>query len=55
MIILNLFKTTMDCSVYSSFKFSAEKLIQNYCKSKNIDFYIMRLFNTYGNENTNFH
>ena len=41
-------------TVYSSFKFSAEKLIQNYCKSKNIDFYIMRLFNTYGNENDKF-
>lgn len=40
--------------VYSSFKFSAEKLIQNYCKSKKIDFYIMRLFNTYGDESDKF-
>ena len=40
--------------VYSSFKFSAEKLIQNYCRSKKIDFYIMRLFNTYGDESDKF-
>ena len=40
-------------TVYSSFKFSAEKLIQNYCKSKNIDFYIMRLFNIW-HENDKF-
>ena len=40
--------------LYSSFKYSAEKLIQNYCKSKNVDFYIMRLFNTYGDSKDQF-
>ena len=40
--------------LYSSFKYSAEKLIQNYCEKKNIKFFIMRLFNTYGDEKDQF-
>jgi FlaA1/EpsC-like NDP-sugar epimerase len=40
--------------LYSSFKYSAEKLIQNYCRNKNIKFYIMRLFNTYGDSKDQF-
>ena len=40
--------------IYASFKYSAEKIIENFCREKNIDFYIMRLFNTYGDENDKF-
>ena len=40
--------------IYASFKYSAEKIIENFCREKNIDFYIMRLFNTYGDENDSF-
>ena len=40
--------------LYASFKYSAEKLIENFCYSNNVNFYIMRLFNTYGDENDQF-
>ena len=40
--------------VYAAFKYSSEKIIENFCRSNKIDFYIMRLFNTYGNANDNF-
>ena len=40
--------------IYASFKYSAEKIIENFCREKNIDFYIMRLFNTYGDESDKF-
>jgi UDP-N-acetylglucosamine 4,6-dehydratase len=40
--------------IYASFKYSAEKLIENFCHENNINFYIMRLFNTYGDENDQF-
>jgi len=35
--------------LYSTFKLAAEKLIINYAFRKNKDYYIMRLFNTFGN------
>jgi FlaA1/EpsC-like NDP-sugar epimerase len=40
--------------LYSSFKLAAEKLILNYSISKNKDYFIMRLFNTYGNPKDKF-
>ena len=40
--------------IYSAFKFSAEKIIQNYCNKEKINFYIMRLFNIYGRKNDEF-
>ena len=40
--------------LYASFKYSAEKLIENFCYSNNVNFYIMRLFNTYGDKNDQF-
>ena len=40
--------------LYASFKYSAEKIIQNYCQNKNIKFYVMRLFNTYGDDKDQF-
>ena len=40
--------------LYATFKFSAEKLIENFCHKKKIKFYIMRLFNTYGDNSDEF-
>lgn len=40
--------------LYSSFKISAEKLIINYSERNNKCYYIMRLFNTYGNPSDKF-
>ncbi len=40
--------------LYSSFKMSAEKLIKNFCDKNNINYYIMRIFNLYGDSNDNF-
>ncbi|MDB9956427.1 polysaccharide biosynthesis protein [Candidatus Pelagibacter sp.] len=40
--------------IYASFKYSAERIIENFCKQKKIRFYIMRLFNTYGDDNDKF-
>jgi len=40
--------------LYSSFKYSAEKIIQNFCQKKKINFYIIRIFNTYGDSNDKF-
>ena len=40
--------------IYAAFKYSSEKIIENFCRPNKIDFYIMRLFNTYGNVNDNF-
>ena len=40
--------------LYSSFKLVAEKLILNYSCSKNKDYFIMRLFNTYGDSQDKF-
>ena len=41
-------------NLYSSFKFSAEKLISNFCEQKNINYYILRVFNTYGDPKDEF-
>ena len=40
--------------LYASFKYSAEKLIENFCYRNNVNFYIMRLFNTYGDKDDQF-
>ncbi len=40
--------------LYSSFKLAAEKLILNYANKKNKNFFIVRLFNTYGNREDKF-
>jgi len=40
--------------LYSSFKLAAEKLIINYANSNNKDYFIMRLFNTYGDKDDEF-
>jgi len=40
--------------IYASFKYASEKIIQNFCQNKNIKFYIMRLFNTYGDNQDKF-
>tara|TARA_B100001250_G_scaffold362633_1_gene341450 strand:+ start:496 stop:2748 length:2253 start_codon:yes stop_codon:yes gene_type:complete len=40
--------------LYSSFKLSSEKITLNYCSKNNINYYIFRIFNTYGNEHDEF-
>ena len=40
--------------IYASFKYSAEKIVQNFCQKNNVNFYIMRLFNTYGDNKDKF-
>ena len=40
--------------LYSSFKLAAEKLIMNYSNHNNKKYFIIRLFNTYGNDKDNF-
>ena len=46
--LMDINKDTYNRKLYASFKISAEKVIQNFCQTKNIKFYIMRIFNTYG-------
>lgn len=41
-------------ALYSSFKLSAEKLIKNYSIKNKVNFFIMRIFNLYGDPNDNF-
>jgi nucleoside-diphosphate-sugar epimerase len=36
--------------IYASFKYSAEKIIENFCYKTKIKFYILRLFNIYGDK-----
>ena len=48
----NLDKFNRD--LYSAFKLSSEKIILNYCVKNKVDYYIFRLFNTYGNPNDKF-
>ena len=48
----NLDKFNRD--LYSAFKLSSEKIILNYCIKNKVDYYIFRLFNTYGNPNDKF-
>ncbi len=45
---------TYNRKLYASFKYSAEKVVQNFCQSKNLKFYIMRIFNTYGDNKDKF-
>ena len=45
----NQFKDNFNRELYSSFKLAAEKLILNYSHNKKKEYFIMRLFNTYGN------
>ena len=40
--------------IYASFKYSSERIIENFCRNKKIKFYIMRLYNTYGDSNDKF-
>ena len=40
--------------LYSSFKLAAEKMVLNYSKNKKKKYFIMRLFNTYGNTKDKF-
>ena len=40
--------------LYSSFKLAAEKMILNYSEKNKKSYYIMRLFNTYGNPKDKF-
>ncbi len=40
--------------LYSSFKLAAEKLVINYCNRNKKDYFIMRIFNTYGNKKDTF-
>lgn len=40
--------------IYAAFKYSAEKIVQNFCQKNNINFYIIRLFNTYGDSKDKF-
>ena len=40
--------------LYSAFKLAAEKLIINYANNNNKDYFIMRLFNTYGDKDDEF-
>ena len=40
--------------LYSSFKLSAERMIMNFANKNDKDYFIMRLFNTYGDKNDQF-
>jgi len=50
----NFAKDKYNRKIYSSLKYSSEKIFENFCRKNKIKFYIMRLFNTYGDENDNF-
>ena len=50
----NQFKDNFNRELYSSFKLAAEKLILNYSHNKKKKYFIMRLFNTYGNSTDQF-
>ena len=47
-------KDNFNRELYSSFKLAAEKLIINYANKKNKEYFIMRLFNTYGDSSDGF-
>ena len=47
-------KDTLNRELYSSYKLGCEKLVINYSNKNNIKYYILRLFNTYGNKKDNF-
>ena len=50
----SLIEDAYNRNLYSSFKLSSEKLIKNFCKKKQTKFYIMRIFNLYGDNKDNF-
>ena len=52
--IINLDHDKINRNLQASYKLSAETLINNFCKKNNIKFYIMRVFNTYGDERCDF-
>ena len=47
-------KDNFNRELYSSFKLAAEKLIINYANKKKKEYFIMRLFNTYGDTSDEF-
>ena len=47
-------KDNFNREIYSSFKLAAEKIILNYANKKKKNYFIMRLFNIYGNQNDQF-
>ncbi len=47
-------KDLFNRELYSSFKLACEKIIINYASKNNKKYYILRLFNTYGNKNDEF-
>ena len=47
-------KDKLNRKLYSSFKLACEKIVINYANKNNKKYYILRLFNTYGNKNDNF-
>ena len=47
-------KDPLNRELYSSFKLACEKIVINFANKNNIKYYILRLFNTYGNKNDNF-
>ena len=56
-LIENLNSETKDKfnrELYSSFKLACEKIIINFANKNNKKYYILRLFNTYGNKNDHF-
>ncbi len=50
----NLNEDKFNRKIYASFKHSAERILENFCKQRKINFYIMRIFNTYGDNNDKF-
>ena len=52
--IKNLDHDEINRNLQASYKLTAEALINNFCKKNNIKFYIMRVFNTYGDERCDF-
>ena len=53
-ILLQKTKDTLNRELYSSHKLGCEKLVINYSNKNNIKYYILRLFNTYGNKKRQF-
>ena len=47
-------KDKLNRELYSSFKLACEKIIVNFANKNNKKYYILRLFNTYGNKNDQF-
>lgn len=47
-------KDQFNRTLYSSFKLASEKVILNYCTKNNVNYNIMRLFNSFGDPNDEF-